>query len=184
MERRIILELEEVLPNLVTEIHHPEQTDVDGNVIAEAVDFKGVNYEELIPIILQATKEQQAIIEQQQEQIDALVAAVNACFDWDLKSMELENDIQMDPVKTDTLNQNAPNPFMEMTTISYSLAQDALATVKIYNSHGQLIDTLLSETQSEGNHSIQWNANGMAAGIYFYSLEIDSVEQVRRMVKL
>ncbi|MFT4678345.1 MAG: flagellar hook assembly protein FlgD [Flavobacteriales bacterium] len=154
---------------------------------------------------MQATKEQQAIIlnseekiselaynndelqyqlNQMSEQLNSLIAVVNACCDSDLKNMELENDIQINPEKSNELNQNAPNPFMETTKISCTLAQDALATVKIYNSYGQVIDTFVSKTQNEGNHSIQWNANGMAAGIYFYSLEINNVEQVRRMVKL
>jgi uncharacterized coiled-coil protein SlyX len=56
---------------------NPAKYDAHGNVYAASVDFKSMNYQELIPILVKAVQEQQAIIEKQQAQIDALTEEVS-----------------------------------------------------------------------------------------------------------
>lgn len=68
----IAQDVEKVLPNLITTEISPKEIDKDGKTIAESVTFKSVNYMELIPILIQAVKEQQAIIEAQEVRIKAL----------------------------------------------------------------------------------------------------------------
>jgi hypothetical protein len=75
------------------------------------------------------------------------------------------------------LQQNYPNPFNPETTIQYSLAKTEKVTVKIYDSLGREIATLINnEEQQSGNHSIIWNgtnAHGdkVSSGIYYYQLK-------------
>jgi hypothetical protein len=74
------------------------------------------------------------------------------------------------------LEQNYPNPFNPTTTISYALAVDARATLKVFDVLGRQIATLVDEVQPAGTRTVQWNGrNGaglqVASGVYFYKLE-------------
>lgn len=80
------------------------------------------------------------------------------------------------------LSQNYPNPFNPTTLISYSLKNDAHVTIKIFNSVGQHITTLVSEYQSEGRHSIQFEAKDLPSGIYIYSLTSENFLDSKKML--
>ncbi|MCW9066058.1 MAG: T9SS type A sorting domain-containing protein, partial [Ignavibacteriaceae bacterium] len=69
------------------------------------------------------------------------------------------------------LKQNYPNPFNPSTKIRYSLPLASNVTIRIYNSIGENIITLVDNYQPAGNHTVDWNAAHYASGIYFYSLE-------------
>ncbi|HEY6438338.1 MAG TPA: T9SS type A sorting domain-containing protein, partial [Ignavibacteriaceae bacterium] len=79
----------------------------------------------------------------------------------------INNDIPTDY----NLLQNYPNPFNPSTRIRYSLPVESIATIKIYNSIGEKVLTLVDNYQSAGNYMVDWNAVQFASGIYFYSLE-------------
>lgn len=69
------------------------------------------------------------------------------------------------------LHQNYPNPFNPSTTIEFSLPEDAIVTLKIYNLLGQEVATLLdNEEYSGGDHSIGFYAHNLSSGIYFYKI--------------
>jgi hypothetical protein len=69
------------------------------------------------------------------------------------------------------LFQNYPNPFNPSTKIRYSLPLASNVTIKIYNSIGENIITLVENYLPAGNYEVDWNAVQYASGIYFYSLE-------------
>jgi eukaryotic-like serine/threonine-protein kinase len=83
-----------------------------------------------------------------------------------------------------SLNQNYPNPFNAMTIIRYSLPQSCPVILKIYNQIGQEIETCVNEYQTAGEHSIQWNADKLTSGIYFYRLQADRYSETRKTVLL
>jgi hypothetical protein len=94
-----------------------------------------------------------------------------------------------------TLNQNYPNPFNPTTAIAYTLPTSSTVTVKVYNSLGQEIVTLLDQDQSAGYHKVEWdgrsnNGSNISSGVYFYRLEARSVAaatgfvQMKKMVLL
>ncbi len=68
------------------------------------------------------------------------------------------------------LYQNYPNPFNPTTTIKYSLPEALHVTLDIYNSLGQKVRTLVNNKQPAGYHTINFNAEDLASGIYFYVL--------------
>lgn len=68
----IAQEVEEILPDLVMNNVNPARIDSEGHETAPSVDFKSMNYQELIPILVQAIQEQQTQIELQQARIEAL----------------------------------------------------------------------------------------------------------------
>jgi hypothetical protein len=86
------------------------------------------------------------------------------------------------------LHQNYPNPFNPTTRIEFELPYRANVTLRAYNVLGQLVATLLDEVQEPGVKFVDWNVaqNGLASGIYFYSVKIDGGEgknacEVRKM---
>lgn len=74
---------------------------------------------------------------------------------------------------------NYPNPFNPSTTIHYQIPSDGAVTLRIYNTLGQEIRTVLNEQQSAGRKSIVWDGraddgNWVSSGIYVYRLEVQS----------
>ena len=80
------------------------------------------------------------------------------------------------------LEQNYPNPFNPVTVISYRLAENSHVNLSIYNILGQKVETLLSEKQNSGKHSIEWDASGFSSGIYFYRIQAGDFIQTKRML--
>jgi hypothetical protein len=73
-----------------------------------------------------------------------------------------------------TLFQNFPNPFNPSTTIKfYNPANNRVVQVNVYNSLGQFVETLVNSDVSSGVHTVNWNAENAASGVYFYKLIID-----------
>jgi hypothetical protein len=74
----IAQEVEAILPELVMNNVNPARTDASGHETAPAVDFKSLNYQEMIPVLIKAIQELQAQNEKQDEMIRQLSAALDA----------------------------------------------------------------------------------------------------------
>jgi hypothetical protein len=70
-----------------------------------------------------------------------------------------------------SLKQNYPNPFNPVTSISYSLNTNSVVKLKVFDMLGREVSSLVNTTQFAGEHSAQFNANGLASGVYVYRLE-------------
>ncbi len=68
------------------------------------------------------------------------------------------------------LNKNYPNPFNPTTVISYQLSAVSQVKLIVYNILGQEVQTLVNARQKAGDHSIRFNAEGLANGMYIYRL--------------
>ena len=71
-----------------------------------------------------------------------------------------------------SISQNYPNPFNPTTTIEYTLPSESRVKILIYNSIGEVIENLLSETRNAGTHKVVWNGDKFPSGVYFYSFEV------------
>jgi len=87
------------------------------------------------------------------------------------------------------LNQNYPNPFNPTTTITFSIPATGKKSntfqkvrLDIYNTLGQRIKTLVNEQKAPGNYHVQFDASGLASGIYFYQLSSDNFVLTNKMV--
>ena len=97
--------------------------------------------------------------------------------------VDIDEDLGSIPKKLQ-LYPNYPNPFNPSTTIEFSLPANQIVSLKIYNSVGQLVTTLLDQSMNAGKHQIQWNAEGQASGIYMYCLKAGNNKISRKLLLL
>lgn len=83
-----------------------------------------------------------------------------------------------------TLIQNYPNPFNPSTIITFELPQTEFVTLKLYDVLGKEIRTLVSEEKPAGTHEIEFNGSGLNSGIYFYRIECNELNDVKKMILL
>ncbi|MEQ9090193.1 MAG: cohesin domain-containing protein [Balneola sp.] len=81
-----------------------------------------------------------------------------------------------------SLNQNYPNPFNPTTNISYSLPEKSQVRLVIYSALGQKVATLVDRSIVAGNHTVTWEAQNNASGIYFYRLFVGDVVKTQKML--
>jgi len=86
------------------------------------------------------------------------------------------------------LHQNYPNPFNPSTTITYDLPVDSKVRVSVFNLLGAEMSTLVNQQQSAGVKRIQFSADGLPTGAYFYKIQAtplnggSTFQQVRKFV--
>jgi len=78
--------------------------------------------------------------------------------------------------------QNFPNPFNPSTTIKFYLPRSEFVTIVLYAITGKKIETLVEGKIPAGQHELQWNANGLASGIYIYRMRAGSFSESRKMI--
>ncbi len=84
-----------------------------------------------------------------------------------------------------SLSQNYPDPFNPSTVISYSLPVRSYVTLKVYNLLGKEVATLVKGDEQAGKYRINFNANQLSSGVYFYSLITGSGRHfVKKMILL
>ena len=96
-----------------------------------------------------------------------------------------EMQVTVDAPKVFSLAQNYPDPFNPATTIQFTVPSDGRATLKIFNSLGQEVATLVDDNVSAGiYHQVQFNASNLASGTYFSQLEFAGKVQIKKMLLL
>ena len=91
-----------------------------------------------------------------------------------------------DIAKDFTLDQNYPNPFNSNTSISYSLNEDGLVELSIYDIRGHRISSLLREYHPRGYYHALWDGRNTARelcpqGIYFYVMKFNGRTEIKKM---
>ena len=165
----IAQDVEKVLPGLIKETKF--ETKLADAKSSGTIDFKAVNYTELIPVIIKGMQEQQQTIEDLKNKNDALQQQLD-----ELKQMIISNS-NSSGIKSSTggsnayLLQNAPNPFNESTTIHcYVPTFVKQSQLAVYNLAGKLIKTF---SLNSGMNDVVISAGTLSSGQYSYSLLID-----------
>jgi hypothetical protein len=97
-----------------------------------------------------------------------------------LVAVTLKNELPT----TYSISQNYPNPFNPTTKINYSVPKTSYVTVKVYDILGRVVATIVNENKPVGNYSVQFNANRLTSGIYFYRMESGSFSQTKKLLLL
>jgi hypothetical protein len=82
------------------------------------------------------------------------------------------------------LEQNYPNPFNPSTTIRYGLPTRSHVALTVYNTLGQLVASLVNETEEAGSHEVRFDGSVLASGVYFYRLSAGDYLATKRLVLL
>jgi len=80
------------------------------------------------------------------------------------------------------LHQNYPNPFNPTTTIEFSLAHHARATLTIYDVLGRSVTKLVDEERDAGKYKVIWDATRFSSGVYFLRLQAGDFVETKRLV--
>ena len=83
-----------------------------------------------------------------------------------------------------SLEQNYPNPFNPTTTIKFSIPNEGLVTLKIYNVIGEEVATLVKDIKKAGNYELIFGANNLSSGVYLYKLSAGSFVETKKMLLL
>ncbi|MFH1194557.1 MAG: T9SS type A sorting domain-containing protein [bacterium] len=79
---------------------------------------------------------------------------------------------------------NYPNPFNPTTTIKYTIPEDGIVTIKVFDVLGREIITLVNQRQLKGDYSVEFDASGLASGMYIYRIRMNDYIQSKKMVLL
>lgn len=150
---------------------YPELVDKDSS------GYYSVDYIGLIPVMIEALKELDSIIEVQNTQINDLIVKLGNSTPKKIGASQ-ETDILTYPV----LDQNIPNPFNTATTIGFSLpASTITASVYVYNMNGVQLKSYPIDQRGKGNITIQ--GSEFREGMFLYALIADGkVIDTKRMI--
>ncbi|MFH1314679.1 MAG: FlgD immunoglobulin-like domain containing protein, partial [Candidatus Eisenbacteria bacterium] len=83
----------------------------------------------------------------------------------------------------------APNPFVDGTSVKFSMARSAAVTLSIYNVNGQLVRTLVDGEMSAGEHQMTWDGSDMAGheaarGVYFCRMATEDFTATTKVLRM
>jgi photosystem II stability/assembly factor-like uncharacterized protein len=81
-----------------------------------------------------------------------------------------------------SLSQNFPNPFNPITNIQFSLPKSEFVNLQIYDVDGRLIENLIKRELNAGYYIYKWNAGNYSSGMYFFTLETESIKISKKMI--
>jgi hypothetical protein len=155
-----------------------------------------VDYNKVVPVLVEAIQEQNTIISHQDSMINELnnrlsnlencINSLNLCNQNQPTQMTQPTTgqtISLNTVQSIVLNQNVPNPFAEQTVITYSIPESVKkADILFYDSNGKLINTV--SIKERGSSQLNVFANDLSTGIYTYTLVADGqIVATKKMVK-
>lgn len=81
-----------------------------------------------------------------------------------------------------SLGHNYPNPFNPSTKIKFALPKTAVTNLVIYDSLGREVQTMVSKELPAGFYELNFEANNLPSGIYFYRIQSGEFTQTRKMI--
>lgn len=181
----ITQEVAEVMPEAVR-----DAMDLFGGV----ADYDVMQYTQIIPVLTEAIKEQQVVIEDQQDRL-AEQAEINEAYEQMIRRLEaritaLENkenstqtsttELELEDLSIEgvSLRQNRPNPFTNETVIEYSIPTEMnSAFLVVYDINGKQLSSFSLEP---GSGQVTLKAAALSSGVYFYTIENDGQAVARQ----
>lgn len=94
-----------------------------------------------------------------------------------VKYYNLNNEVNIGTPSVFNISQNYPNPFNPVTNINYELPYNSFVKLTIYDNLGREVRTLVNENKPAGYYKAEFNAGGLASGVYFYKISASSGSQ-------
>ncbi len=100
------------------------------------------------------------------------------------KEVKQETAGNNDPVQGESYFglKNYPNPFNPETNITYTLKTASSVKITVYDKLGREVAVLVDGSQSEGDHTVVFNASNLPSGVYFYRVKTADRTEVKKMV--
>ena len=177
----IAQELQEVIPEVVRDWERKADEKTGERKVVPSVRL-GVMYDDIIPVLISGIQDQQRTIETKSTELEAVKLEVASLKEMISKMEVASNEVFLNNQISDGINtlneekaileQNAPNPFREKTTINYYIPTNVKnAMVQIYSLNGDAIKTI--KVNGTGKGSVEVNGGSFAAGTYTYQLILD-----------
>lgn len=98
------------------------------------------------------------------------------------QTVSVEVNVLAPRVYTYKLEQNYPNPFNPSTRIVYQVADATNVQLEVFDMLGRKVATLVNEHKKAGEYAVNFNAIGLASGVYFYRLQTDKFTQTKKLM--
>lgn len=82
------------------------------------------------------------------------------------------------------LSQNYPNPFNPSTKISFGIAKSGYVKLSVYDLSGKLVKELINGQREAGSYDVEFRAEGLSSGVYYYKLESEGFSDTKKMLLL
>ena len=96
--------------------------------------------------------------------------------------VNVKNDYLSDIPSSFYLYQNYPNPFNPSTIIRFSIPEESSVTLKVFNTLGEEITTLINENIIAGNYEVEFKRTALPSGVYFYRLQAGNFFETKKMI--
>jgi photosystem II stability/assembly factor-like uncharacterized protein len=105
-------------------------------------------------------------------------------YNGNYKYYDLQNEVVIGTPDKFALMQNYPNPFNPVTRINYELPITNYVSIKIFDISGREVAQLVNEVKAAGYYSVTFDAKNLSSGTYFYKLQTENFNDVKRMIVL
>jgi hypothetical protein len=78
--------------------------------------------------------------------------------------------------------ENYPNPFNESTKIKYNVPNSSNVLIKLFDTNGIELKTLLNEQKNIGDYEFTFNSGGLQSGIYYYQILMNNFKGAKKML--
>jgi len=99
---------------------------------------------------------------------------------WTWAESSVDNDVVV--LDKFALEQNYPNPFNATTVIPFRIDKAADVKLTVYDMVGNKVRTLINENMDKGSYNINFDATGLATGVYIYRLEANGLMFSKKMM--
>jgi hypothetical protein len=115
---------------------------------------------------------------------------LSGSYTYRLKQMDFDgsfaysDEVQVEISQPDVfyLGQNYPNPFNPTTNIQYSIPQDGMVSLKVYDLLGKEVATLVNEPQQAGTFDVSFDGSNLASGVYYYMLTSGDLKATKKLM--
>ena len=198
-------DVQQVLPELVSDITQPERLDKNGKQQSPRFEYKGLNYVGIIPVLIGAVKElkgeNDSLKQVINDRLNAMEERLNNCCraEGSRKTDDTEGSntappanekgtqvnhmsVELSSMQVIVLEQNVPNPFAEQTSISYFVPENMNNAQIIFT---DMLGTVIKTADIKTGYGVMTVfASNLSTGQYSYTLLVDGKTiETKKMVK-